>query len=384
MFGCIAHCFDLLCEDLVKIPEFDNLVKQAKMIVRFVKGRKYVLSYLKKLIGNMGRSLVLFPDTRFACADLMVGRVLHNKTHLKEMVDNSARWSKSKKGIDDNLCRVFEEAVVDDNFMYKLQLMHNVLRPITSATHHIESCGARASWVLPLCMACWKAINEWSTDKAVQREFLEATRKKVVDKFKAGWLGSGNLQVGLKKDAHILAFFLDPFTTPTLGEARQLPGWEESCRTALLQFYKDCELNKAMSKLNNVLLRVGNWGETIKQKQALLVVSEEEEASFKNDVDRIIFMQKRMAKLEVVSCWQVNGASQHPHLAPVAVKLAVVAVQSADVERVCKAHKVIHTKSRNRLLTTTVHMLLFTYVNLRLLRKCTQEIGDFLTQCLEG
>ena len=28
----------------------------------------------------------------------------------------------------------------------------------------------------------------------------------------------------------------------------------------------------------------------------------------------------------------------------------------------------------------TVHMLLFTYINLRLLNKCTVELGDFLTQ----
>ena len=60
-------------------------------------------------------------------------------------------------------------------------------------------------------------------------------------------------------------------------------------------------------------------------------------------------------------------------------------MQSADVERVCKAHKeVIHTKARNRLYTSTVHMLLYTYVNLRLLNKCTEELGDFLTQTLEA
>jgi hypothetical protein len=53
----------------------------------------------------------------------------------------------------------------------------------------------------------------------------------------------------------------------------------------------------------------------------------------------------------------------------------------ADVERVCKAHKVIHTKSRNLLLAKTVQMLLFTYCNLRLLNQCP-ELGDFLTSAM--
>ena len=71
-------------------------------------------------------------------------------------------------------------------------------------------------------------------------------------------------------------------------------------------------------------------------------------------------------------------------LAPVAVRLAVVAIQSADVERSCKAHKIIHTKARSRLYTKTVQQLLFAYINLRLLSKCTAEMGDFLMQSLSA
>jgi hypothetical protein len=66
------------------------------------------------------------------------------------------------------------------------------------------------------------------------------------------------------------------------------------------------------------------------------------------------------------------------------VRLFVLAIQSADVERVCKAHKVIHNKARNRLLNKFVHMLLFTYVNLRLINKVKTELGDFLMQALEN
>ena len=43
----------------------------------------------------------------------------------------------------------------------------------------------------------------------------------------------------------------------------------------------------------------------------------------------------------------------------------------------------MHTKARNRLHAQTVHMLLFTYINLRLLNKCEKDLGHFKLQCLE-
>ena len=97
---------------------------------------------------------------------------------------------------------------------------------------------------------------------------------------------------------------------------------------------------------------------------------------------RVIYQQKKMGR--TVEDWQLIGETQFPKIAPIAVRLAVVAVQSADVERACKAHKIIHTKARNRLYTTTVSLLLSTYINLRLLNKCTKDMGDFLTQTLSA
>ena len=41
--------------------------------------------------------------------------------------------------------------------------------------------------------------------------------------------------------------------------------------------------------------------------------------------------------------------------------------------RLCKAHKVVHTKVRNRLKNKTVHELLYCYVNLRLIKKIEDE-----------
>ena len=60
-----------------KIPEFSALFGAARAMSVFIKGHKYILLRFKKIIGNKrGRMLVVYPDTRFAYADLTVSRVL--------------------------------------------------------------------------------------------------------------------------------------------------------------------------------------------------------------------------------------------------------------------------------------------------------------------
>ena len=376
-FGCVAHCFDLLCEDVAKIVEFADLLQKAKSIAVFVKGHKYVLGMFKTLIGTKGRMLVLFPDTRFSYAYLMIERVLCNLIRLREMI-HDPKWTEVKKGINAAALNNFEALVKDLIFEKKLGLMSQALSAIASTTHHIESRGARASWVFPLVVVCYNHVKDWSEREDVKFYFTDETREEITSKFAARWEGSGNLQVGLKNDAHILAYFLDPNTTPLDSNA---PGnWEYNTAQALKKFYSGSKLEDAKAELNTLLLRHGQWGTIIASKQALLQIPEEQLDGMSN-LERIIYQQKRMTC--TLSFWQTTGKSQFPLLAPIAQKLAVVAIQSADVERVCKAHKVIHTKARNSLKNKTVNMLLFTYVNLRLLNQCTAELGDFLTQAIE-
>jgi len=73
---------------------------------------------------------------------------------------------------------------------------------------------------------------------------------------------------------------------------------------------------------------------------------------------------------------------QHPLLQKVAIRLFEVCPQSASVERVCKAEGVIHTEMCSRLSNVTVEMLLYLYVNLRLLNKLTSKLGDFFTDAM--
>jgi hypothetical protein len=69
-------------------------------------------------------------------------------------------------------------------------------------------------------------------------------------------------------------------------------------------------------------------------------------------------------------------------------RVLVMATKTGDVERVCKANKIIHSKVRNRLKNNTVQKLLYCYINLQLLKKLEQGdtfdtdniLEDFLSQ----
>ena len=76
--------------------------------------------------------------------------------------------------------------------------------------------------------------------------------------------------------------------------------------------------------------------------------------------------------------WDLVGSKQFSRLKDIGIRLSVLAVQSANVERVCKVHGVVHTKSRNRLTLSRVIKLIFCDVNLRLLQKEKTKLVEFL------
>jgi hypothetical protein len=71
-------------------------------------------------------------------------------------------------------------------------------------------------------------------------------------------------------------------------------------------------------------------------------------------------------------------------LSEIAVPVLVIATQSADVERVCKVHKLIHNKIRNRPANDSVYMLLYFYVNLRILKRLDMIAVEDTASHLEG
>lgn len=79
----------------------------------------------------------------------------------------------------------------------------------------------------------------------------------------------------------------------------------------------------------------------------------------------------------VVAGWDVTGKIQVPKIHLLDIGFCALSFQKANVERVRKAHKTIQENSRNRRKKRTTQKLLFTYVNLRMLKSRSTELSDF-------
>ena len=160
--------------------------------------------------------------------------------------------------------------------------------------------------------------------------------------------------------------------------------WNKSTNQQIQTYWDNEEKNrmeaKAVNEMNTMFARSGGWGKYIELCQKGKQLTQEEMIKAKTEVDRVILeQQKTIVTGAIERAWQVHKNS-FPTLYDLGRRLLALSIQSADVERVCKAHGLIHTKSRNRLKQSNVQKLLFCYVNLRLIRQEYEKPEDFLSQ----
>lgn len=55
VLGYVAHCFDLLIEDIFYIDEISEFICQARFIRTFIKSHKYVTAEIKRVIARSGK-----------------------------------------------------------------------------------------------------------------------------------------------------------------------------------------------------------------------------------------------------------------------------------------------------------------------------------------
>ena len=68
------------------------------------------------------------------------------------------------------------------------------------------------STVLCTCGILWRMVHKKKTTDT----FDHASIKKVKDAIVGRWMGLGSRQIGALSDLHVLAWILDPFTTPMI------------------------------------------------------------------------------------------------------------------------------------------------------------------------
>ena len=192
--------------------------------------------------------------------------------------------------------------------------------------------------------------------------------------------------VAFKQPVWTAAAMFDPYYTPTNEEYNKTVDDEVldyvQSVSDLIKPYQDqgnsdAQLLVMESELNNMVMRRGKWGDLIEMFQRSLPVPP---LGLTSHIEKEIFRQNHMRPVR--SFWETTGKAELPMCASLAIRLSIVSVQSADVERMCKAHSIIHTKNRNRLQHERVKKLLYCYIDMRITNLIdTLQIGpNFLIQ----
>ena len=283
------------------------------------------------------------------------------------------------KGDKIQKAKEFAKTATSLPFFQRVEVILELYRNLSAFCHFLETAGCRGSFLYRLYVALVMDTNIWADRMETKMRLSEETIRDVVDSILLRWEGCGT-KAGLYAPQYLMAMILDPAMVPPVDH---LPNnWLTECDKILGQFYhQDGEQSAldflaARNELKNCVNKAGSFGAESKMKQNLLenaVGKPPSSDEFGHVAYEIKLMKKLLETDDPAVSWKCDLGNEFPKLKDIAIRLMEMGTQSADVERVCKAHKIVHTKVRNRLTNKNVNLLLHCYVNLRLLKKYEDE-----------
>jgi hypothetical protein len=328
---CDSHGLQLLIQDLLELPQIAPIIAKAQAIVgafhRSKKQYAILRSYQEK-----PQALLLSVITRWGTQFLLVSSVLRCKGVLFSWLgDKRARMGKQGSKVN-----ILEHIITDHSFWANLSSIEQILRPIHEAQKMSESDRSTLSKVVP----------RW-----LKLEAELAQLSKILPDLIGGFTQSGGpfRERSLKQitDVHYAAWLLDPITLlkpPGQKQidtgtqfllARTSPEDKKIVHTSLLQFRTQAD-----------------------------VFGPAHPASMHYD-NPILYWKSYLHH------------AAHSALAKLAVCIFEAVANSVASERAFSAMNLIHSKLRNSLGSTKSHMLVYIYMNQRVLdRNNSILLGD--------
>lgn len=175
--GCFVHVFDLLIEDIAKLPLVQSIGNDANFCVSFI--RKHGLLFEELIICqktlSVKQELVLFPSTRFAYLYLMMARVLANRAALRRLTElptwSAVKSSTASRGVDGKKAlgefERFEDLVESRTFKDRLAGGVAVLEPFSVALHYCEGDSVPLSHSFPVFQLLYDFLQQLGDYKNV-------------------------------------------------------------------------------------------------------------------------------------------------------------------------------------------------------------------------
>jgi hypothetical protein len=328
---CDSHGLQLLMKDILELPQIAPVIASAQTIVvafrRSQKQYAILRSYQEK-----PQALLLSVITRWGTQLLLVLSVLRSKGALFSWLGDK-RAMIGKKGGKVN---ILEKIILDHSFWINLSSLEQILRPIHEAQKMSESDNSTLSKVVPRWMKLEAELQQLSKQYPALiggitqsgGVFRERSKKQITDIHYAAWL-------------------LDPISL------LKPPG-------------------KAQIDLGIQFLLARTTQEEKKAIHASIL-------QFRTQAD--VFGPSHLASVHYdnpILYWKSYLFDQtHKGLAQLAVRIFEAIANSVASERAFSAMNLIHSKLRSRLGSIKAHMLIYIYMNQRVLdRNNSVLLGD--------
>lgn len=442
--GCYVHVLDLLVEDLAKLEDIKSAGDDAHFMVSFVK--KHGLLYEEFRQKHQGRGgvaadLVHFPQTRFAYLYLMCKRVALNYTALRLLSESAlfeaTRAQLSRRGRDQGEkareeFQRFEDLVTSRASKAKIIGATAVLEPFSSALHYSEGDSVPLSHVYVIFQSLYDLSQQLDEYPAIQKLLpTDDQRSEVTAVVRGRWLGEGQKK-GLKHDAQLCAFALDPYVQASLATRdkpecdlltnevtdaarrvlKQVAGSDAGKRAMLSQQFnlwlaayprKDAEGaqvhrsgQNAFSSLYLVAMDLV-WDLIDEREKAMAAdtttVRTSVEADATADIKELIAKLKLMPKptdfwLSMLSSTPTGATpaqiEAHRYFCKAACDISAIVGHTCGVERAGKGYGLVLTPLRKRMATDRVKKAVYVLENYGLSRLKMEAGTVGLTSFLEG
>jgi hypothetical protein len=121
--GCAAHALDLFMEDWAKVPQFKDLIKRSRSVCLYIRNHHIPMALFRQV---SRLSLIVLPETRFACNLLMIRRLATVCDALVIVVQH-ARFTEYVNGLFNRqngrrahaLASSVKAMILDDNFWHQ-------------------------------------------------------------------------------------------------------------------------------------------------------------------------------------------------------------------------------------------------------------------------
>lgn len=332
-YGCVAHGLNLLAQDIIKLPVFDDILTSGKEIVKEILYSHKLNAILneKQVQNKKEISLKLPVATRWGTHAIFINSLLANKSSLEELsIDKRVNRldgtvAKGKKTL---LTAETKQKLLDDDFWDNITCVGSLLQPILKWITIIESDKPQISLVCQIFHDLKTSFESALQSPPVALELIDASIFQHLSKRNQFCI----------TNLHKAASLLDPKQRgQNLTQSEIMDGIEFIAQVAS----ESPEVDEAtvLAEFAGYRSKEGAWGRN--------------------------FIWKAVDKVSAEAWWK--GISPATNLITIACKILNSPATSAACERTFSTYGHVHNKRRNRLTNDRAGKLVFIKHNLKLL-----------------